>query len=186
MKIELKTNFLPHITPLVLVVSGDNPPNPSTYIYFGQLNDRPPIVGLGMKEKRHTYSLIKRFGDFTINIVNSEILKEADRAGFLSGKKYDKTKIVNLTFEKSFSIKSMRIVESPISYEVKYMGEVKLFDHNLIYGEVLKVFINEKYLKNGSLDIFALSPVLSSYYTTEYYSLGDKLGKWGISLKEED
>ncbi len=186
MKVEVKTNHLPHITPLVLVVSGNNPPNPSTYIYFGQLNDNPPIVGVGMKEKRFTYDLIKEFEDFTINIVTKEILKEADRAGFLSGKKYDKSKIVNFNYEKSSFIKSMRIAESPISYEVKYKGELKLFDHNLVYGEVIKIFVKEEYLENGKINLYAISPIVSSYYTTEYYSIGEKHGKWGISLKKEE
>jgi len=185
MKVEVDTKYLPHITPLVMVVSGNNPPNPSTYIYFGQLNDNPPIVGVGMKEKRHTYSLIKEFKDFTVNIVNEKILIEADRAGFMSGKKYNKEELLKFSYEKSTVISSPYIKEAPVSYEVKFLGELKLFDHNLLYGEIVKIHADENYVIDGKVDLLKAGIIVSSYHSTDYYKVEKKVGKWGISLKEK-
>ncbi len=184
-KEEVKTVKLPHPTPVVIVVAGDNPPNPSTYIYFGQLNDHPPIIGIGIKEKRFTYKLIRKYNDWTVNIVDLKILKEADRAGMVSGNKGDKNSLLNLDYTPSSKVKSYGVENAAIIYEIKYMGEMKFPDHNLVYGEVVNIRVDKKYLKGDKIDFESIPFIVSSYNSMDYYKIGEKIKHWGFSLKEE-
>jgi flavin reductase (DIM6/NTAB) family NADH-FMN oxidoreductase RutF len=182
-KIEIKTVKLPHPTPLVIAVAGNNPPNPSTYIYFGQLNDSPPIIGIGIKKKRYTYKLIKEFGDWTINIVDKNILKEADKAGTVSGNKHDKSKIFDFTPSKK--IKSFGIEKAIIIYEVQYLKELEFPDHNLVYGEVVNIMIDKNYTNENKIKFEKIPFILSSYYSMDYYGMGKFKNHWGFSLQGE-
>ncbi len=184
-KIDIKTVRLPHPTPLVVAVSGNNPPNPSTYIYFSQLNDHPPIVGIGIKKKRYTYKLIREFRDWTINIVSENILKEADKAGTISGNKQNKSKILELDYISSNKIKSFGIKESIIIYEVQYMNEVEFPDHNLVYGEVVNIKIDKCYMNENKINFEKVPFILSSYYSMDYYGMGKFKNHWGFGLKGE-
>jgi len=74
---------LPIPYPIVVVVAGWKKPNPSTYIYFGEFNQEPMIIGIGIRERRYTYKLMKETGEFTVNFVNRKILRDADMAGIV-------------------------------------------------------------------------------------------------------
>ncbi|GEM_PF-2138710 len=156
--------------PLVVVVSGRKP-NPSTYIFFGQFNEHPPVVGIGIKEKRHTYRMIKETGDFSVNFVDPPMLRRADAAGLLSGRRHDKSDLFR--WEPSSTINSPRIADAPLSLEVVYLEEVKFTDHILILGEVRKAWARE----GATPEDF----VVSSYSSMGYFSVGKKLERWGFS-----
>ncbi len=168
--IEWKRSQYPAPYPLVVVVSGEKP-NPSTYIFFGQFNEHPPVIGIGIKEKRHTYRMIKETGDFSVNFVDRSLLKGADAAGMVSGRRHDKSDFFR--WEPSSTITSPRIYNSPLSLEAVYLKEVRFTDHILVLGEVKKAWIRE-----------GISPqdfVMSSYSTMEYIASGSCIEKWGFS-----
>ncbi len=170
---EWKSPQLPVPYPLVIAVSGGNNPNPSTYIFYGQFNENPIIIGIGIKAKRLTYKLIKETGDFTVNFVGKEILKGADLAGIVSGWKEDKSSIFK--WLPSRKVSSPIINGSPLSLEVRYLKEIPFTDHILLLGEVQEVVLRE--------DVGEEDFVLSSYSKATYYKVGEILGKWGFSRR---
>ncbi len=168
--IEWERAQFPVPYPLVVVVSGD-PPNPSAYIFYGQFNEHPPIIAIGIKEKRHTYRMIKETGDFTVNFVSREILRAADASGMLSGRRHDKSHFFR--WESSLTIKSPRIADSPFCLEVIYLREIPFTDHILLLGEVKKAWAKEGVKPEDF--------ILASYKPMEYFSLGKRLKDWGFS-----
>ncbi len=171
--IEWNRSQYPVPYPLVVVVSGSKP-NPSTYIFFGQFNEHPPVIGIGIKEKRHTYKIIRETGDFSVNFVDTSLLKAADAAGMVSGRRHDKSSFFR--WEPSSSIISPRIASSPLSLEAVYIEEVRFTDHILVLGEVKKAWVRE--------GIRPQDFILSSYSTMEYLSPGASIEKWGFSRGE--
>lgn len=167
---EWKKPQLPVPFPLVVVVSGQEKPNPSTYIFFGQFNEHPPVIGIGIKEKRYTYKLIKESGEFTVNFVNRELLSSADEAGFLSGWKTDKSKLFK--WRRSSIVKPPHIEEAPLSMEVKLLEEIEFTDHVLILGQVVKMWAKEEVSERDF--------ILSVYRNAEYYEVGDLIERWGF------
>lgn len=174
---------LPIPYPIVVVVAGWEKPNPSTYIYFGEFNQEPMIIGIGIRERRYTYKLMKETGEFTVNFVNRKILKDADMAGIVSGRNVDKSTLCNFTYVPSQKIKTPVIEESPVNLEVKIYDEIKFTDHNLVLGKVENVLISSEFIKDGRVDFEAMDFVVTDYNSIAYYSVGDFIEKWGFSKK---
>lgn len=171
---EWKRPQLPVPYPLVVVVSGGDKPNPSPYIFYGQFNEHPVVIGIGIKEKRFTYKLIKETGDFTVNFVSREMLKMVDRAGFVSGWRQEKSGL--FSWRRSSVIKSHFIDGAPLAMEVKFLREIPFTDHILLLGEVVKIWVRE--------EVDGRAFVLSSYSEAGYYRVGDLLERWGFSRRE--
>ena len=61
---------------------------------------------------------------------------------------------------------------------------VKLGSHDMFIAEVLCIDADEKYIdENGAFDISKCN--LIAYANGGYYSLGEKLGKFGYSVKKK-
>jgi len=168
--IEWKSSQLPVPYPLVVVVSG-NPPNPSTYIFYGQFNEHPPVIGIGIKKKRHTYKLIKETGDFTVNFVGRDMLRGADAAGMVSGRRVDKSNF--FPWGASSKVKSPIIATAPLSLEVIYLRDIEFTDHLILLGEVKKIWAK----KGVKPEDF----ILATYSPMFYFLLGEKIQDWGFS-----
>lgn len=164
---------LPVPYPLVVVVSGAERPNPSPYIFYGQFNEHPVIIGIGIKEKRFTYKLIKETGDFTVNFVDRKMLKKADEAGFVSGWRRDKSGL--FAWRRSSSIRSYFIDGAPLVMETVFLKEIKFTDHLLLLGEVKKIWVRD--------DVKETDFVLSSYSEAEYFEVGNLIDRWGFSRR---
>ncbi len=180
---KIETSKLYHPTPVVVVVAGREKPNPSTYIYFSQVNDRPPMVFVGIKKKRFTYQLIKEYKEFTVNVVNEEILKGADISGTYTGNQVDKSNLCGFEYERGEKVDTFYIKNAPVVYEVKLMDEVELYDHNLLLGEVVLVKVSNKLINGDRFNFESANFIISSYNTLSYYSSGEELLPWGFSVK---
>ncbi len=180
-KEAFKSYTLPVPLPVVIVVAGWDRPNPSTYIFFGEFNQEPLIIGIGIREKRYTYKLIKETGEFTVNFVNKRILKDADLAGMVSGRNVDKCELCEFTFVPGQKIKTPIIKEAPVNLEVKVYDEIKFTDHNLILGKVENVLVSKEFIKNGRVDFKAMELIVADYNSVSYFTVGDFVGRWGFS-----
>ena len=174
---------LPIPYPIVVVVAGQEKPNPSTYIYFGEFNQEPMIIGIGIRERRYTYELMKKTGEFTVNFVNRKTLRDADMAGIVSGRNVDKSTLCNFTYVPSMKIKTPVILESPVNLEVKIYDEIKFTDHNLVLGKVENVLISSEFIREGHIDFEAMDLVVTDYNNITYYSVGEAIARWGFSTK---
>ncbi len=180
---KIETSKLYHPTPVVVVVAGREKPNPSTYIYFSQVNDRPPMVFVGIKKKRFTYRLIKEYKEFTINVVNEEILKGADISGTYTGNQVDKSRLCGFEYERGEKVKTFYIKNAPVVYEVKLRDEVELSDHNLLLGEVVLVKVKEELVDKDGFKFESAKFIIGSYNTLSYYRAGEELLPWGFSVR---
>jgi len=146
------------------------------------ISSNPPLLGISLRKKRHSYELIKRSNDFVVNIPTREILKETDYCGNVSGRDVNKFKKTGLTPLPGKIVKSPFIKECPINLECKVIKDIELGDHNLIIGEVVSKSLDEKILnEKGKLDIKKMN--LFSYGSNRYFTIGKVIGTWGFSLK---
>ncbi len=183
-RVFIETGKLLHPAPVVVVVAGREKPNPSTYIYFAQVNDNPPYIFVGIKEKRFTYKLIEKDREFTVNVVSKEMLKGADISGSFTGNQKDKSEICGFKFRKAKRVNTFYIDDSPVVYEVKLLEEIKLRDHILLVGEVLATSVREDLISEDKFLFEKAGFVCGCYKTLSYYSLGEFIKHWGFSLKE--
>lgn len=104
--------------------------------------------------------------------------------GVKSGKDVDKFKELNLTKEKANFVKCPMIKESPVSIEC-HVEEVKeLGGHHMFLADVLAINADDKYIdENGAFDISKCD--LVAYANGGYYTLDEKIGKFGFSVQKK-
>ena len=173
--------------PAVMVSCGQTPEehNIITISWAGTINTNPPMVSVSIRPERHSYDIIKRTGDFVINLTTEDLAFATDWCGVRSGKNFDKFKEMKLTKEDGKIVKSPLIVESPVNIECVVKEIKKLGSHDLFIAEVVNVNYDKRYLdkSTGEFSLAAARPIVYSHGT--YYSLGKKIGKFGYSIAKK-
>ena len=184
-KVMWKPGTFIYPIPAVMVTSGTmEKSNILTVAWTGIQNTNPAIVYISVRPERFSYSLIKENMEFAINLTTKDLAYATDWCGVRSGAKYDKFKEMKLTKQKGNFVKCPLIEESPVSIECKVIDIKELGSHHMFVAEVLSIDADEKYIdENGAFDISKCD--LIAYANGGYYSLGEKIGKFGYSVEKK-
>lgn len=120
--------------PTVLVSCGDNI---ITVTLIHIFSFSPPLIGIGIKPERYSFSLIKQNKEFVVNIPTKEILEAVKTCGSKSGKNFDKFADANLTKIDSLSLKTKSIKECPINIECQVIQEIECGDRTWFIGRIV-------------------------------------------------
>lgn len=119
---------------------------------FAFFSGNPTLVGIGVKTSRFSYELIKKSGEFVVNVVDERLMDAVRTCGESSGRDLDKFQKANLTPMKGARVDAPHIEESPLSIECKVVKELEIGDHNWFIGEVQTVHVGLDYeWKQGML-----------------------------------
>lgn len=182
MKESLKPGTTLAPIPAVLVSCGNmEESNIITIAWTGVISSEPPLVYVSIRQARHSYEIIKKTGEFVINIPDENLVWETDYCGTKSGKDVDKFKEAHLTKEASKYVKAPSIAECPISLECKLKEIKPLGSHDMFIGEVLSVNAKSEIIEDGKVNLAKAN--LITYLGNEYYVANKKVGDRGICLK---
>ncbi len=184
-KISWKPGTMIYPVPAVLVSCGTlDKANILTIAWTGIINSDPAMTYISVRPERHSYNMIKESGEFVINLTTKDLAFATDYAGVTSGKNVDKVEKLGLNLEKSNYISAPMIKESPISIECKVKEIKELGTHHMFIAEILSVNVDDKYLdETGKFDMEKCN--LIAYSHGQYYTLGERIGKFGYSVKKK-
>lgn len=170
--------------PAVLVTSGNmDKNNVMTVAWTGILNTIPAKTYISVRKERYSYNLIKESMEFVINLTTEELVRATDFCGVRSGKDMDKFEVMNLSRQKANEVSCPIIGESPVSLECKVTDIVELGSHDMFVADIVAVDVAEKLIdENGRLALEKAN--LIAYCHGEYFALGEKLGKFGYTVKK--
>ena len=156
-------------------------PNIITVAWAGNVCSSPAMLSISVRKERYSYDILKETGEFVVNLTNRKLAYATDWCGVRSGKDYDKFKEMHLTPLESRFVSAPGIAESPVNIECKVRNILELGSHDMFVAEVMGVTVDEKLLDNkGKFDLRAAD--LISYSHGEYFTLGEKIGKFGYSV----
>ena len=159
-------------------------PNIITVAWAGTICSSPAMLSISVRPERYSYDIIKETGEFVVNLVTKDLTYAADYCGVKSGRDTDKFKRMNLTPSESQHIQAPGIAESPVNLECKVRDVIPLGSHDLLLAEILGVTIDEKYMdEKGKFHLNSTG--LVTYSHGEYFTLGEKIGKFGYSVKKK-
>ena len=185
MKRNLKPATYLAPVPAVMVTCGTaENANIITLAWVGTVNSLPPVVSISVRYQRHSLPLIEQTGEFTVNLVNKELVKATDLCGVVSGKTTDKFALTGLTPGTGVAVSCPYIQESPVSLECKVVNRVDLGTHAVLFGEIVNVIADEKYL-DGAGKLNLPEGLLIAYENGKYLATGERLGGYGDSVKEK-
>ena len=174
-------------TPVVMVSCGStlDEYNIITIAWTGTVNSDPPMCSISVRPNRHSYPILKRTGEFVINLVDKELTPFTDWCGVRSGKKYNKFLETGLTPIRATKVNAPMIEEAPVNLECKVTQVIPLGTHDLFLAEIVAVHVNEKLFSPKTDAIDLQRAKLVTYSHGHYYALGEKLGKFGFSVEKK-
>lgn len=171
--------------PAVLITVADRKGNPNifTVAWTGTICSDPPMVSISVRPERYSHQMIEETEEFVINLTTRELTFATDYCGVKSGRDTDKIKDMNLNLEPGDKVKAPLLKESPVNIECRVKQTLRLGTHDMYLAEVVAVHADEAYMDaNGR---FALEKTdLIAYSHGSYFSLGEKLGTFGYSVKK--
>lgn len=184
-KITWKGGTFVYPLPAVMVSCGDmKNSNIITVAWTGIINTNPAMCYISVRPDRFSHELIKKNGEFVINLTTKELARATDWCGVKSGRDFDKFKEMGLTKEKATIVKSPMIAESPISVECKVDKIVPLGSHDMITAKIVAINVSDKFVnEKGAFDISKCD--LMAYANGGYYPLGKKIGQFGFSVMKK-
>lgn len=163
----------------------DEKPNIITTAWCGTTCSSPAMVYVSIRPDRYSYDIIKESGEFVINLISEDLTFATDYCGVKSGRDVDKFVDMKLTPLESKHISAPGIAESPVNIECKVTEIIPLGSHHMFLGEVVGVTIDDEYMdETGRFNLNDSG--LVAYSHGEYFGLGDKLGKFGYSVRKSD
>ena len=185
-KIDFKPGTMIYPLPAVMVSCGETPEeyNIITIAWTGTICSDPPMCYISVRPGRHSYEILKRTGEFVINLTTEELARATDWCGCRSGRKYNKWEEMNLTPVPAKKINAPAIAEAPVNIECVVKQIVPLGTHDMFISEVVHISAEEDYLdEKGAFSLVRARPLV--YNHGFYYGLGKKIGKFGWSVERK-
>jgi len=186
-KILWKPGTMIYPLPAVMVTCGSVPEeyNIMTVSWTGTICTDPPMCYISVRPSRHSYGIIKKYGEYVINITTKALAYATDWCGVKSGAEYNKFTEMGLTPVSGKIVKAPLIKESPVNIECIVKEIKELGSHHMFISEVVAVNAEKSLydVKTGVFRLNAAEPICYSH--GKYYETGRFIGKFGYSVKKK-
>jgi len=126
--------------PVVLVTVGDEAErNIVTVTFVHPVSFEPPMLGIGVGRKRHSHSLLTRYGEFVVNVPKADMRPAIDYCGIHSGRDVDKFRETGLTPVRASRVNTYLIDECQLNVECRVVQTVELGNVTWFFSEILAV-----------------------------------------------
>lgn len=187
MKENWKPGTLIYPLPVVLVSCGEREEeyNLVTVAWTGTVCTDPPMCYISLRRERHSYDIIRRTGEFVINLTTEELARATDWCGVKSGRDCDKFREMGLTPAPGAAVKAPVVAEAPLSIECRVRQILPLGSHDMFLAEVVNVQADDRYIdpETGRFSLEAARPIVYSH--GNYFRLGELLGHFGWSVRRK-
>lgn len=156
-----------------------------TVSWGGTVCTNPPMCSISIRPERYSYDIIKKSGEFVVNLSTAKLAKATDWCGVKSGREVNKFEAMNLTPMKASEIEAPLIMESPVNLECKVKQIIPLGSHDMFLSEILAVNVNTDLIDPKTEKLMLFKAGLIHYSHGFYYRQGEKIGQFGFSVKKK-
>ena len=185
-KLAWKPGTMIYPVPAVLVTCGTEKTgfNIITIAWTGTVCTEPPMCTISVRPQRHSYDIIKKNGEFVINLTTTALARAVDWCGVKSGREVDKFKELRLTAVKAQKVAAPLIDESPLNIECQVRQVLPLGSHHMFLSEVVAINADEQYInpRTGAFMLSRSHPIC--YLHGRYFALGKLVGAFGYSVRK--
>lgn len=168
---------------MVSVSDGNGKNNIITVAWAGTICTNPPMLSISVRPERYSYEMIKSTKEFVVNLTTKDLVRACDYCGVTSGRDVDKFEKMKLTPIKLPNVSVPGIKESPVNIECRVKKIEELGSHTMFIADVVGVTVDDEYMdEKGKFNINDTGLVMYSH--GEYFVMGEKIGKFGYSIKK--
>lgn len=158
----------PKLVVLILACDSRGRPNIMTAAWAMPVSSNPPLACVAISPRRYTYELIRESKEFTINVADVGMIREAHYCGTVSGRNVDKVSRLGLGLIPPSKINTPLLENALASLECSLYGEHEAGDHVLVLGRVLAAHARENFF-HRTYDVSRARPLFhlgGDRYTT--------------------
>jgi flavin reductase (DIM6/NTAB) family NADH-FMN oxidoreductase RutF len=151
--------------------------NCSPYSFFNAISDRPHMVAFGSGGMKDAQAFIEETGEFTCSMVTFDLRDAMNMTSAPLPRGESELAFAGLEAAPSHFVKPPRVKGSPAALECKWLQTVPLTSlegvttYSLIIGQVVGIYIDDAFIKNGQVDTAAMVPVMRGGYD-QYFKVG--------------
>ena len=185
-KLSWKGGNMIYPLPAVMVSCGDGETsNIITIGWTGTICTNPPMLYISVRPERYSYEIIKKTGEFVVNLTTESLAFATDYCGVKSGRTVNKWTYCNLTEGKADNLEFAPIIrECPVNIECKVHEIVELGSHHMFIASVEGIQVTKDLMDDNGK--FRLNDSgLLAYSHGSYLALGKEIGTFGYSIRKK-
>ncbi|HVT56580.1 MAG TPA: flavin reductase family protein, partial [Xanthobacteraceae bacterium] len=153
--------------------------NLAPYSFFNGVSTRPPVVMFSSEGHKDSVTNAKETGEFVCNLATWDLREQMNASSATFPHGVNEMEKTGLKAAPAVLVKPPRVAASPCALECKVTQVVKLEylpgeapETYVVFGQVIGIHIDEKFIKDGLLDTAAMKPIARCGYHD--YSLLDE------------
>jgi flavin reductase (DIM6/NTAB) family NADH-FMN oxidoreductase RutF len=154
--------------------------NLAPYSFFNAVSEDPPMVMFSSGGMKDSVSFIAETKEFVCNLATHELCEAMTRTGADYPRGVNEMNEAGLAPAPSRLVRPPRVAAAPCALECKLLQIVDLADLDgasadrfVVFGQVVGVHIDDRFLKDGRLDVAAMRPLARCGYAD--YTVVDKV-----------
>jgi flavin reductase (DIM6/NTAB) family NADH-FMN oxidoreductase RutF len=145
--------------------------NLAPYSYFNGVHSKPPMVMFASEGRKDSLAFVEETKEFVCNLATWDLRHQMNQTSAPYPRGTNELTEAGLTPAPSRLVKPPRVAEAPCALECRWLQTVELNDIDgrpvdgwVVFGRVVGVHIDERYIRNGLLDTAAMKPIARGGY----------------------
>ncbi len=154
--------------------------NLAPYSFFNAFSGEPPLVGFCSEGLKDSASFALDSGEFVWNMATYDLREKMNMTSAPLERGSSEFNHAGLEMAPCVLVKAPRVAASPCALECKVTQHVRLNDKDgalteryLVLGQVIGLHVDERFIRDGIIDILAMKPIARCGY--QDYTAVDRL-----------
>ncbi|KQP41490.1 flavin reductase [Methylobacterium sp. Leaf104] len=174
----LKALVAPRPIGWISAMNRDGAVNLAPYSYFNAVASGPDMVMFSSAGRKDAMSFAEEGAEFVCNFATYDLREAVNATSAPLPRGTSEFAHAGLTPAPSRKVRPPRVAESPAALECKWLQTVPLTpldgsdaSHFLVIGQVVSIYIDDRFIRDGLVDTGAMRPILRGgyfdYFTAE-------------------
>jgi flavin reductase (DIM6/NTAB) family NADH-FMN oxidoreductase RutF len=145
--------------------------NLAPYSFFNSVSRDPPMVMFASEGRKDTICFVEETGEFVCNLAVWDLREDVKETSWSFPRGVNEMMTTGLEPVPSVLVKPPRIKASPCALECKWLQTIRLDDRDgkpsprfIAFGQVVGIYIDERFIREGLVDTAAMKPILRAGY----------------------
>ena len=161
-----KALIVPRPIGWVSTLSEDGVPNLAPFSFFNAIGDNPPMIMFSLGWRNNTLQNIEATQECTCSFASKSLIDAMNMSSASVDSSVDEFSLAGLEGADSQLVKPQRVAASPAALECRLWKLIELppkhdgsAGYTTVLAEVVGVYINDDFIKDGLVDTAAMQPI---------------------------
>jgi flavin reductase (DIM6/NTAB) family NADH-FMN oxidoreductase RutF len=154
--------------------------NLAPYSFFNAVSGNPPTVMFSSEGRKDSVTFVDETREFVCSLATWDLREPMNQTSAPYPRGVNEMEKAGLAAAPSVLVKPPRVAASPCALECKWLQTVRLHDlegtatnRYVVFGQVVGVYIDERFIKDGLVDTAAMRPIARAGYQEYFVATAD-------------